>query len=152
MDLLTFDGEMMNPAPSQITAPLYPESSAPGRFTREEPPAGAVALAADPDASDAAGSCSAQLKLDDSGEGVVIVPRYQGSAVRIYSIQERDGSFVHTGWLGAYYNTPDGWSLDLRALLPEGSPVVKVVVSCFGKTGEFLVAFDGRGESSVRWF
>lgn len=152
LDLVTYDQEMMDPTTSQVTVPLYPVSQGVGRFTQETPPQGSVALAMDPSGLDASASFSAQLKLDDSGEGVVIVPRYQGSTVRVYSVKEVNGDFVNVGWLGAYYNTPDGWSLDLRTLLPEVMPQVKVVVSCFDQTGEFLVGYDGRGESPARWF
>ena len=146
LDIATFDSNMDHPQSSQTTIPLYTESGAIGSIVGQQPPADALAGAYEGEVQ-----AAQVLKLDDSGEHVVIIPRYRGSTVRVYSVKMAGSDFVNTGWLGAYYDTPDGWSLDLRTILPEGGPAVKVVVSNFGKTGEFLVAYNGRDDSRIRW-
>lgn len=151
LEVQTFDSNMEHPQTTKKTLPLYVESGALAAVFDQPAPAGAVGGARQPLPDGHPFKPVQVLRLDQSGESVLILPRYTGSTVRVYQVKLVGNTFVNTGWLAAYYNTPDGWALDLQTMLPEGAPTVKVVISNFGKTGEFLAGYDGKGESDMRW-
>ncbi|MEA5010307.1 MAG: DUF4652 domain-containing protein [Angelakisella sp.] len=149
MEVFVYD-EQYNHYEKEIrTIPLLVENAAVSRYYDKELPDEAAGLAVsrleDPEAA-----AVEVMDLDESGEGILIIPRYVGSDIRLYSVKEVNGSFVNVGWLGAFYNTGEDYALRLNTILPEGMPFVKVVISCFDRHGEFLVSYDGRGETDVR--
>ncbi len=148
-EVAVYDEDYNNHTTEVRTVPLLVENAAVGRYTQEPLPADAAGLAVD--SPDVSGTATVDvMDLDDSGEGILIVPRYAGSDIRVYSVKQVGDGFVNSGWLGAVYNTSDDYVLRLNTVLPEGAPTVKVVINCFGRHGEFLVSYDGRGETSVR--
>ena len=150
MDVVVFDEQYQNHETEVRSLPLLVENVAVKRYFDGELSAETAGLAVTIDPANPIEKNMQAVDLDDSGEAILIVPRYVGSDIRIYQVSEVGGSFVNIGWLGAAYNTGEDYVMRLNTLLPEGMPTVKVVISCFDRHGEFLVGYDGRGESDVR--
>ena len=135
------------------TVPLLVENAAIAHYWQEPMPEDSAGLAVVLDLDSGAQAEAATVEtmdLDASGESILIIPRYAGSDIRLYSVKHIGDSFVNSGWINAVYNTADDYILQLNMELPETVPTVKVVINCFGQMGEFLIDYDGQDGNRIR--
>jgi len=82
---------------------------------------------------------------DQSGETMLIVPRYENSRVELKTLRQTpNGDMEEAGTIYVKDNTPDGYALFLYAERPEGMPSLSVKVMHEGMTSKYNLSYDGQ--------
>ena len=82
---------------------------------------------------------------DDSEETLLLIPVENGTRLEVKTLEWDNQTLKETGTAYLAENTEDGYGLYLRAIRPEGAPLLKIVVkSPNGAQGEYLVAYNGK--------
>jgi hypothetical protein len=81
---------------------------------------------------------------DNDIEAALIIPKEIGSDIKIQKISSVNDKFVEGNILYEQKNIPDGYGLYLKAIRPEGSPSMKIVITTKGVSYEFILAYNGK--------
>lgn len=90
--------------------------------------------------------------FDDSGEVTYVIPKYVGSSVTIKTAEyvESTGELRPVDTVASYTDTSDAFVLRLGAMVPEGMPLLFVIIEHGEMRSSFALGYDGRGESTYR--
>ena len=88
---------------------------------------------------------------DDSEETLLLIPVENGTRLEVKTLQWDNDTLKETGTVYVAENTEDGYGLYLRAIRPEGAPLLKIVIeSPSGVRGEYLIAYNGKDGTPER--
>lgn len=82
---------------------------------------------------------------DQSGNTVLVVPRYEGSNVELNTLRvNENGELEKAGTIYTKENIEDGYALFLFADRPEGMPSLSVSVTYEGMTSRYMLNYEGK--------
>lgn len=85
------------------------------------------------------------FESDQGTETLLLIPVVNGSTIEIKSLEWDNENLKETGSVYKAEKTKDGYGLYLRAVRPEGAPLLKIIVeSPTGDRGEYLVTYNGK--------
>ena len=82
------------------------------------------------------------------GERLFIIPKNIGSKISIYEVMYQDDELVETKLLLELQFIEDKQIFDLKCMVPEGIPQIKIVIEYKENKVEYLVTYDGMGTRS----
>ena len=81
-------------------------------------------------------------------ERLLIIPKNIGSKVSIYEVMYKNDELIETKLLLESQFIEDKRVFDLKCIIPEGIPQMKIVIKYKENQAEYLVTYDGRGSRS----
>ena len=81
-------------------------------------------------------------------ERLLIIPKNIGSKVSIYEVMYKNDELIETKILLESQFIEDKQVFDLKFMIPEGIPQVKIVIKYEENQAEYLVTYDGMGSRS----
>lgn len=81
-------------------------------------------------------------------ERLLIIPKNIGSKVSIYEVMYKNDELIETKLLLESQFIEDKQVFDLKFMIPEGIPQVKIVIKYKENQAEYLVTYDGMGSRS----
>ena len=81
-------------------------------------------------------------------ERLLIIPKNIGSKVSIYEVMYKNDELIETRILLESQFIEDKQVFDLKFMIPEGIPQVKIVIKYKENQAEYLVTYDGMGSRS----
>ena len=81
-------------------------------------------------------------------ERLLIIPKNIGSKVSIYEVMYKNDELIETKLLLESQFIEDKQVFDLKFMIPEGIPQVKIVIKYEENQAEYLVTYDGMGSRS----
>lgn len=81
-------------------------------------------------------------------ERLLIIPKNIGSKVSIYEVMYKNDELIETRILLESQFIEDKQVFDLKFMIPEGIPQVKIVIKYEENQAEYLVTYDGMGSRS----
>lgn len=84
------------------------------------------------------------LNFDDSTETLLLVPIHNDSTIEIKNLTWNNVELIESGTAYKVERTEDGYGLYLRAIRPEGAPLIKIIVTSPQGQGEYLLTYNGK--------
>lgn len=81
-------------------------------------------------------------------ERLLIIPKNIGSKISIYEVMYKNDELIETRILLESQFIEDKQVFDLKFMIPEGIPQVKIVIKYEENQAEYLVTYDGMGSRS----
>ena len=81
-------------------------------------------------------------------ERLLIIPKNIGSKVSIYEVMYKNDELIETKLLLESQFIEDKQVFDLKCIIPEGIPQMKIVIKYKENQAEYLVTYDGMGSRS----
>lgn len=81
-------------------------------------------------------------------ERLLIIPKNIGSKVSIYEVMYKNDELIETKLLLESQFIEDKRVFDLKCIIPEGIPQMKIVIKYKENQAEYLVTYDGMGSRS----
>lgn len=81
-------------------------------------------------------------------ERLLIIPKNIGSKVSIYEVMYKNDELIETKLLLESQFIEDKQVFDLKFMIPEGIPQMKIVIKYKENQAEYLVTYDGMGSRS----
>lgn len=81
-------------------------------------------------------------------ERLLIIPKNIGSKVSIYEVMYKNDELIETKILLESQFIEDKRVFDLKCIIPEGIPQMKIVIKYKENQAEYLVTYDGMGSRS----
>ena len=81
-------------------------------------------------------------------ERLLIIPKNIGSKVSIYEVMYKNDELIETKILLESQFIEDKQVFDLKFMIPEGIPQMKIVIKYKENQAEYLVTYDGMGSRS----
>ena len=81
-------------------------------------------------------------------ERLLIIPKNIGSKISIYEVMYKNDELIETKILLESQFIEDKQVFDLKFMIPEGIPQVKIVIKYEENQAEYLVTYDGMGSRS----
>ena len=81
-------------------------------------------------------------------ERLLIIPKNIGSKISIYEVMYKNDELIETRILLESQFIEDKQVFDLKFMIPEGIPQVKIVIKYKENQAEYLVTYDGMGSRS----
>ena len=85
---------------------------------------------------------------NSNGERLFIIPKNIGSKISIYEVTYQDDELIETKLLLESQFIEDKQVFDLKCVVPEGIPQMKIVIEYKENKVEYLVTYDGMGTRS----
>ena len=80
-----------------------------------------------------------------NGERILIIPKNIGSKISIYEVMYQDDELIETKLLLESQFIEDKQIFDLKCVIPEGIPQMKIVIEYKENKVEYLVTYEGIG-------
>jgi hypothetical protein len=119
------------------------QSAAYASYKKDAPAKALAVIVNNPDQTLAAGAEESYV-ADSGGEKLLIIPRYVGSTVSLEPVRLEGEELVALPAVFSTGKTPDGWSLLLTALRPEGMPMWRISVSGPKGAGTYVISYNGK--------
>lgn len=81
-------------------------------------------------------------------ERLLIIPKNIGSKISIYEVTYKDNELIETKLLLESQFIEDKQIFDLKCIVPEGVPQIKIVIEYKANQVEYLITYDGMGTRS----
>ena len=78
-------------------------------------------------------------------ESFLFIPQYLGSDIELYEVQWKDNSLIEGDVLFEVKNLQNNEGFYLQCPVPEGIPMIKVVITYENQRAEYVIAYDGSG-------
>lgn len=86
-----------------------------------------------------------QYVVEPVEESFLFIPQYLGSDIKVYEVEWNDNSLVEENVLFEVKNLQNNDGFYLQCPVPEGIPMMKVVISYQNRRVEYIIAYDGSG-------
>ncbi len=87
---------------------------------------------------------SENLKLDETNEQILLIPKNTNSTISIWSLEFTDNNLVPNKKIYECEKTPENFVLSTKLSRPEGIPQYKVEITSENLTSEYIFSYDGK--------
>lgn len=95
---------------------------------------------------------SENLKLDETNEQILLIPKNTNLTISIWSLEFTDNSLVPNKKIYECEKTPENFVLSTKLIRPEGIPQYKVEITSENLTSEYIFSYDGKnGTSNIEY-
>ncbi len=87
---------------------------------------------------------SENLKLDETNEHILLIPKNTNSTISIWSLEFKDNNLVPNKKIYECEKTPENFVLSTKLIRPEGIPQYKVEITSENLTSEYIFSYNGK--------
>ena len=87
---------------------------------------------------------SENLKLDETTEQILLIPKNTNSTISIWSLEFIDNNLVPNKKIYECEKTPENFVLSTKLIRPEGIAQYKVEITSENLTSEYIFSYDGK--------